>query len=102
LSFELKSGAEEEGFSDEPCAALERGSPLLRLRPSLNSALGLKSGLVGAVAAGPSPEKVYEEDEVAGNEPGGVSTLKVNCIRLIMPGRAFWEASRERSRSTAR
>jgi hypothetical protein len=36
------------------------------------------------------------------NKPGRVPTLKVNCIRLIMPGRAFWEASRERSRSTAR
>jgi hypothetical protein len=34
---------------------------------------------------GPSPEKVYEEDEVAGNEMGEVSMLKVNCIRLIMP-----------------
>jgi hypothetical protein len=27
----------------------------------------------------------YEEDDVARNEPGG-STLKVSCIRLIMPG----------------
>lgn len=45
---------------------------------------------------------MYEDDELAGKEPGGVSTLKVNCIRLIVPGRAFWEASRERSRSTAR
>jgi hypothetical protein len=31
-----------------------------------------------------------------------VSTLKVNCVRLIIPGQAFWDASRERSRSTAR
>jgi hypothetical protein len=27
--------------------------------------------------------------DVAGNGPGGVSTLKVNRIRLILPGRAF-------------
>jgi hypothetical protein len=32
----------------------------------------------------------------------GVSTLKVNCIRLMVPGLAFWLASRLRSRSTAR
>jgi hypothetical protein len=32
---------------------------------------------------------------VARNEPEGASTLKVNCIHLIMPGRAFWEASRD-------
>ena len=45
------------GFEPEEEVGLERGSPRLRLRPSLNSALGLKSGLVGAVAAQPSPEK---------------------------------------------
>jgi hypothetical protein len=45
--------------------------------------------------------KVYEEGGVVGNEPGGVSMLKVNGIRLIMLGRAFWDTSRERSRSTS-
>jgi hypothetical protein len=30
--------------------------------------------------------KVYEEGGVVGNEPGGVSTLKVNGIHLIMLG----------------
>jgi hypothetical protein len=50
----------------------------------------------------PLLEKVYKEEEVAGKEPRGVSILTVNCMRLIMPRRAFWEASesRERSRST--
>jgi hypothetical protein len=66
------------------------GVASLAPEPSLNSALGLKSGLVGAVAAGPSPEKVYEEDDAAGNEPGRVSTLMVNCIHLIMLGQAFY------------
>jgi hypothetical protein len=28
---------------------------------------------------------VYKEGGVVGNEPGGVPTLKANCIRLIMP-----------------
>jgi hypothetical protein len=28
------------------------------------------------------PSKVYKEGGVIGNEPGGVSTLKVNCIHL--------------------
>jgi hypothetical protein len=42
-------------------------------------------------------EKVYEEQEVAGKESG----LKVNYMCLIMPQQVFWEASRERSRSTA-
>lgn len=51
----------------------------MRLRPSLNSALGLKLGWVGTIAARPSPGKVYEEDDVAGNEPGGVLTLLI-CI----------------------
>jgi hypothetical protein len=55
LSFGFEPEA-EVGFSEE--VGLERVSPRLRLRPSLNSALGLKSGLVGAVAAEPSPEKV--------------------------------------------
>jgi hypothetical protein len=56
------------------------------------------SGFVGVEA---SPEKVYGE-EVAGKEPGRASMLKVNYIHLIVPGWAFWEASRKRSRSTAR
>jgi hypothetical protein len=60
--------------------------------------LGLRSGFVGVE---PSQEKVYEEEEVAGKEPGGASMLKVNCICLMVPGQAFWEASRERSCSTA-
>jgi hypothetical protein len=42
------------------------------------------SGFGGVEA---SPEKVYEE-EVAGKEPRRASMLKVNCIRLIVPGRA--------------
>jgi hypothetical protein len=28
------------------------------------------------------PSKVYKEGGVIGNEPGGVSTLKANCIHL--------------------
>ena len=56
----------------------------MHLHLSLNSALGLKSGLVGAVAAEPSPENVYEEEEVAGKEPGGVSTpVKTGCDQMV-------------------
>jgi hypothetical protein len=73
-------------------------SPLLCLQHSLNLALGLRSGFVRVEAL---PEKVYEEED-AGKEPGGASMLKVNCICLVVPGRAFWEASQEHSHLTAR
>jgi hypothetical protein len=55
----------DNGFLDEPLVALERGGSLLRLRSSLNSALGLKSDFVGAIAMIHSSEKVYEEEDVA-------------------------------------
>jgi hypothetical protein len=56
---------------------------------------------VGVVAE-PSPLKAYEEEEVIGKEPGGVLMLKVNCMRLMVPGQVLWKASQEHSHSTAR
>jgi hypothetical protein len=68
----------------------------LRPRPSLNSVLGLKSGFLGAVAVESLPDKVYEDEEVAGKEP----QPKVNYMCLIITRQALREASLERSHST--
>ncbi|KAG0693011.1 hypothetical protein DFH29DRAFT_1042307 [Suillus ampliporus] len=67
LSFGLE--AEAEAASEEPWVVPEAVSPHLRLRPSLNSALGLRSGLVGgrptflhiaAPTKGATPKNVEE------------------------------------------
>jgi hypothetical protein len=56
---------------------------LLQLTCKVKGLLGIT--LINDAGAEPR-DKGYEEDDMVGNEAGGVSTLEVNCIHLIMLG----------------